>query len=71
MLLKVRISVKADGRDIVELLVHSFAVERFDVRERVVEAIARNTHFAGGESVKHERVVGVGAMGDADVVNFS
>ena len=61
--------MEADGGDIVELLVDGLMVEGLDVGEGVVEAIAGDADFVGGEAVEHEGVVGVWAMGDADVVD--
>ena len=41
-------------------------IQRLDVAERVRELVAGDADFVGGQPVKHEGVVGVGAVGDGD-----
>ena len=45
-------------------------VQRLDVGEGVGELVAGDAHLVGGETVKHEGIVGVGAVGDLDLANF-
>ena len=47
------------------------SVERFDVDQIVREPVARRGDLVVGERVKHERVVRVRAVPDADVLRFS
>ena len=42
------------------------AVEGLDVFQHVLDLDARHPHLAGGERVEHERVVGIGAVADAN-----
>ena len=42
------------------------AIEGLDVFQHVLDLDARRAHLAGGERVEHERVVGIGAVTDAN-----
>ena len=66
-LLEVGIGVKADGGDVEEGFVLGAAVQGLDIAEGMSEAIAGHAHLIGGEAIKHEGVIGVGAMGDGYV----
>ena len=59
------VGVQADGRQF-QLAVKGPAVERFDIDQFVLEAIAAGVELALGQGVEHEGVVGIGAMADAD-----
>jgi hypothetical protein len=61
--------VKADGGNVVEGFSLRAAVEGFNVAEGVGEAVAGHADLVGGEAVKHECVVGVGAVGNGDFAN--
>ena len=69
VVLEVGIGVEGDGGDIVEGFVDGFLVEGFDVGEGVGELESGHAHLAGGQTVEHKCVVGVGAVGDADLLN--
>ena len=69
VVLQVGIGVEGDGGDVVEGLVDGAVVEGLDVGEGVGELEAGDSDLVGGEAVEHEGVVGVGAMGDADLSN--
>ncbi len=69
LVLEVGIGVEADGGDIVESLVDGAVVEGLDVGKGMRELVARDAHLVGGEAVEHKGVVGVGAVGDADLLN--
>ena len=61
--------MKADRGDIVSLLVDGLVVQRFDVGEGVVEAVAGHAHLVRSEAVKHKGVVRVRAVGNVDFTN--
>ncbi len=68
VVLQVGVGVKADGGDVKEGFVDGAVVEGFDVGEGVDELEAGDANFVGGEAVEHEGVVGVGAVGDLDLL---
>ena len=57
--------MNAEGRQL-QLAVNGPAVERFDVDQLVLEAVRSGVDFALRQGIEHERVVGIGAMADAD-----
>ena len=59
------VGVDAEGGDLV-LTALGTLVERLDVFEDVLEAVGAGIDGAAGEAVEHERVVGVGAVGQAN-----
>ena len=61
----VRISMNRNRRHL-QLAVHGAAVQRLDVLKLVNELEIAGIDQVIGERVKHEGVVGVGRMGDAD-----
>ncbi len=61
--------MEADRGDVVEGFVDGAVVEGLDVGEGVGEFVAGDAHLVGGKAVKHEGVVGVGAVGDADLLD--
>jgi hypothetical protein len=69
VVLQVGVGVERDGGDVVEGLIDGAVVEGFYVGEGVGEFVARDTHLVSGEAIEHEGVVGIGAMGDADLLN--
>src|SRR5262252_1745564 len=70
LVLNVRICVKRDGSDVVDALLR-FLIQGLYVAERVCEAQSRDADLVCGQPVKHESVVGVGAMRDRDFANVS
>src|SRR6185369_14322777 len=60
---QMRVSVKRNRGDLVPA-VKRRAIQRLDIRQHMFELITRRRHFAAGQAVKHERVVGVGTMGN-------
>ena len=68
VLLQIRIGMKADGRHVVEGLFAGAAVQGLDVAERVGKAVAGHTNLVGRQAIKHEGIVGIGAMGNGDFV---
>src|SRR6516225_6934520 len=46
-------------------------VQRLDVGQYVSEPVAGHADLVGCEAVEHECVIGVGTMGDADLLNCS
>ena len=60
---------KADGRDVVGLLVGG-AVERFDVGQDVRELEPGRLHPVGGQGIEHEGVVGIRRMRQLDFHRF-
>jgi hypothetical protein len=69
VVLQVGVGVEGDGGDVVEGLVDGAVIEGLDIGEGVGELVARDANLVGGEAVEHEGVVGVGAVGDADLLN--
>ena len=70
VILNVGIGVERDGRDVVNAVAFPrLLVQGLDVAKRMSEAQSGNAHLVGGQSVKHERVVGVGAVRDADLTS--
>ena len=69
LVLQVGIGVEGDGGDVVEGLVDGAVVQRLDVGEGVGELVAGDADLVGGQAVEHEGVVGVGAVGDVDLLN--
>ena len=67
VVLQVWVGVEGDGGDVVEGLVDGAVIEGLDVGEGVGELVAGDSDLVGGEAVEHEGVVGVGAVGDADL----
>ena len=65
-----RVGVERDRRDLVAALLR-VAVERLDVGEHVAHLEVAGGDAASGEAVEHERVVAVGAVGDADLHSAS
>src|SRR5437660_432268 len=63
--LYVGIGVEGNRADIVDAFLR-LLIERLDVAKRVGETQARGADFVRGQGVEHERVVGVGAVGDRD-----
>ena len=59
------VGVQADGRQF-QLAAEGPAVERLDIDQLVLEAVAAGVDLALGQGVEHEGVVGVGAMAHAD-----
>ena len=68
VVLEIGVGVEGDGGDVVEGFVDGAVVEGLDVGEGVGELEAGDAHLVGGETVEHEGVVGVGGMGDADLL---
>ena len=62
---EVGVGVNRDGRDL-ELRAGAPLVQRLDVGQLVDVAQVAGVDLALGERVEHERVVGIGAVGDAD-----
>ena len=61
----VREGVRGDGSDLEPTLERPL-VERLDVAEHVLELESARVDPALGESPEHERVVGIGAVAQAD-----
>ena len=68
VILNIRIGVKRDRGDVVDAL-HGPAVQRFNITERMREAQSGHANLVGGESVKHECIIGVGAVSNRDFAN--
>jgi len=62
---EVRVGVERDGAHVIKAI-HGFAVERFNICQRVAELQSRDAHLVGGQAVKHESVIGIRAMRNAD-----
>jgi hypothetical protein len=60
---EVRVRVERHRADLV-LALERRAVEGLDVRQNVVDLDVPGRHLAARETVEHERVVGIGAVGD-------
>ena len=63
---QMRVGVERDRRDLV-LAVECGAVERLDVRQHVFELEPWRGDPAARQAVEHERVIGIGAVSDADL----
>jgi hypothetical protein len=63
------VGVDAEGGEL-ELAGEGAAVERFDVHQLVRELVPARVEAVVREGVEHERVVGVGAVPDADELLF-
>ena len=57
--------MQADGGQL-QLAGEGAAVERFDIDQLVDELVRAGVDLAVGQRVEHERVVGIGAVADAD-----
>ena len=68
VVLEVGVGVEGDGGDIIEGFVDGLVVEGLDVGQYVGELIAGDPDLVGGKAVEHECVVGVGAVGDTDLL---
>ena len=60
--------MKGDSCDVVEGFVDSLVVEGFDVGKDVGEFVAGDPDLVGGQAIEHKGVIGVGAVGDADLL---
>jgi hypothetical protein len=60
-----RISVKADRGHVIDFVSRRL-IERFDVGQDMIELHAGQADFAGSQSVKHESIVAVGRMREAN-----
>ena len=63
---QMRVGMKRHGRDLV-LALEGRAIQRLDVRQHVHELEVAAGHLAAGQAVEHERVVGIGRMGDMNL----
>ena len=62
---QVRVGVKRHGGDFVAALERR-AVQRFDIRQHLVDLDAAGRHLAAGQAIEHERVVGIGTVSDGN-----
>ena len=62
---QIGVGVQADGRQF-QLAGKGAAVERFDVDQLVLEGVAAGIDFSVGQGMKHEGVVRIGTVADAD-----
>ena len=62
--------MEGDRGDVVKGFADGLLVQRLDVGEGVGELEARNPNLVGGKAVEHERVVGIGAVGDGDFAHL-
>ncbi len=62
--------MEADRRDVVILVRHGAMVQRLDIGKRVGEFVPRYAHLVRCKPVKHEGVIGVGAVGNLNLANF-
>ncbi len=62
--------MNADGRQL-QLAIERAAIECLDVDQFVRKPIAARVDFPLGQGIKHEGVVGVGAMADPDSLQRS
>ena len=69
LVLDVWIRVKRNRRNVVNAL-PGFVIERLDIAKRMGEAQPRYAHFVGGKSIKHEGIIGIGAVGDRDLAKL-
>jgi hypothetical protein len=66
---EVRVGVKRDCSHLV-LALERCAVERFDIRQHLIDHDAAGVDSAAGQAVEHERVVGIGTMGNRNLRGF-
>ena len=62
--------MKRNGADVINALAR-LLVQRLNVAQRVAEAQARSADFVRGQAIKHEGVVGIGAVGHADFAHLT
>ena len=62
---QIGVGVQADGRQF-QLAGKGPAVERFDIDQLVLESVAAGIDLAVGQGMKHEGIVRIGTMADAD-----
>ena len=70
LVLHIGIRVKRNRADVVDALAR-LLVQRLDVAERVGEPQARSTDFVRGQTVKHEGVVGIRAVGHGNFAHLT
>ena len=63
---QVRVRMKRDGGNLVFTL-ERFPIQRLDVVENVRVSKVAGRDLAGGQAVKHECVIGIGAVGDSNL----
>src|SRR5205807_1860154 len=61
--LDIWIGMEGDSADIVEPF-HRFAIERFDIGERVVELQAGHANLVRSQAIEHESIIRIRAVGN-------